>query len=90
MDAKIISTYILTLDGYRFSESAKLITIPGGDGEFGVMAGHMPYASSIRKGIIKIDTPDGLRKFFSTSGGFAHIYSSFCELLLNSCEEIFA
>jgi F-type H+-transporting ATPase subunit epsilon len=55
------------------SEDVDMVTLPGSEGYFGVLAGHAPVISSLRPGVIEItggETP-GLRLFIR--GGFAEV-----------------
>ncbi len=55
------------------SEEAEMVTIPGSEGEMGVMAGHMPLISTLKPGVIDVKGgPNGHERFF-VSGGFAEI-----------------
>ena len=50
-----------------------MVTLPGTEGYFGVLAGHAPVISSLRPGVIEVtggETP-GLRLFIR--GGFAEV-----------------
>jgi F-type H+-transporting ATPase subunit epsilon len=47
-----------------------MVTIPGTEGEMGVMAGHMPLISTLRPGIITVS--DGDQRFY-VMGGFAEV-----------------
>jgi F-type H+-transporting ATPase subunit epsilon len=55
------------------SEDVDMVTLPGTEGFFGVLAGHAPVISSLRPGVIEVtggETP-GLRLFIR--GGFAEV-----------------
>ncbi|HEX3485811.1 MAG TPA: F0F1 ATP synthase subunit epsilon [Micropepsaceae bacterium] len=55
------------------SEDVDMVTLPGSEGYFGVLAGHAPVISSLRPGVIEVtggETP-GLRLFIR--GGFAEV-----------------
>ena len=55
------------------SEDVDMVTLPGTEGYFGVLAGHAPVISSLRPGVIEVtggETP-GLRLFIR--GGFAEV-----------------
>jgi F-type H+-transporting ATPase subunit epsilon len=55
------------------SEDVDMVTLPGAEGYFGVLAGHAPVISTLRPGVIEVkggDTPD-LRLF--VRGGFAEV-----------------
>ena len=55
------------------SEDVDMVTLPGAEGYFGVLAGHAPLISTLRPGVIEVKggaTPD-LRLF--VRGGFAEV-----------------
>jgi F-type H+-transporting ATPase subunit epsilon len=47
-----------------------MVTIPGTEGEMGVMAGHMPLISTLRPGVITVS--EGDQRFY-VMGGFAEV-----------------
>lgn len=53
------------------STEAEMVTIPGSEGEMGVMAGHMPLISTLRPGVVAV-SGDGGQRFYVT-GGFAEV-----------------
>jgi F-type H+-transporting ATPase subunit epsilon len=55
------------------SEEVKMVTVPGEEGDFGVLARHAPLLSSIRPGVVSVTALDGgVRKIF-VAGGFADV-----------------
>ena len=55
------------------SEDVDMVTLPGAEGYFGVLAGHAPVISSLRPGVIEVkggETPG--RRIF-VRGGFAEV-----------------
>jgi F-type H+-transporting ATPase subunit epsilon len=55
------------------SEDVDMVTLPGAEGYFGVLAGHAPVISSLRPGVIEVkrgESPD-LKLF--VRGGFAEV-----------------
>ncbi|MGH6888675.1 MAG: F0F1 ATP synthase subunit epsilon [Rhizomicrobium sp.] len=54
------------------TDEAEMVTVPGSEGDFGVLAGHMPLISALRPGLIEIrgGNRSGDSKFF-VLGGFA-------------------
>ena len=64
------------------SEKAWQVTIPGGEGDFGVRAGHSSLVSSIRAGVVEVVSNQGdapLKIFIA--GGFADVTASNCTVL---------
>jgi F-type H+-transporting ATPase subunit epsilon len=57
------------------SENVYMVVVPGTEGDFGVLAGHAPYMSTLRNGDIAIyprsmaDTPERI----PVEGGFAEV-----------------
>ncbi|HEX6374739.1 MAG TPA: ATP synthase F1 subunit epsilon [Allosphingosinicella sp.] len=57
------------------SEEVFMVVVPGSEGDFGVLAGHAPYMSTLRNGDIAIyrssmgDTPERI----AVEGGFAEV-----------------
>jgi F-type H+-transporting ATPase subunit epsilon len=45
---------IVSPERLLLSDEADMVTVPGSEGEFGVLAGHMPLISTLRPGVIAI------------------------------------
>ncbi|MBV9548448.1 MAG: F0F1 ATP synthase subunit epsilon [Alphaproteobacteria bacterium] len=54
------------------SASADMVTVPGTEGYMGVMAGHSPVVTTLRAGMIDVNT-DGKDERYFIRGGFAEI-----------------
>ena len=55
------------------SEEADMVTLPGSEGYFGVLAGHSPVISTLKPGVIEVKgAPQGERRYF-VSSGFADV-----------------
>ncbi|HUD52294.1 F0F1 ATP synthase subunit epsilon [Parvibaculum sp.] len=55
------------------SENVDMVTVPGKEGDFGVLAGHAPFMTTLRPGVINIDDEGrGQRRIF-VRGGFAEV-----------------
>jgi F-type H+-transporting ATPase subunit epsilon len=65
---------IVSPERLLLSDEADMVTVPGADGEFGVLAGHMPLISTLRPGVIDIKggAISGDSRFF-VLGGFAEV-----------------
>jgi len=55
------------------SEAAEMITIPGTEGDMGVMLGHMPLISTLRPGVIAVKGGDDGDARFYVTGGFVEV-----------------
>ncbi|MFY2825667.1 F0F1 ATP synthase subunit epsilon [Ruegeria sp. MALMAid1280] len=54
------------------SLSATAVQIPGADGDMTAMPDHAPTITTLRPGILKVDSPEGSSEYLVT-GGFAQI-----------------
>ncbi|QCI79340.1 ATP synthase F1 subunit epsilon [Hankyongella ginsenosidimutans] len=56
------------------SRDVHMVVVPGEDGDFGVLAGHAPFMSTIRPGVISIyENAGGPAERIFIDGGFAEI-----------------
>ena len=78
---------IITPERILFSASATQVVVPGTLGDFGVLPGHAPFISTIRTGIIVIDTVDGVQRRMAITGGIAEANPEGCTILAETAEE---
>lgn len=59
------------------NEEVRQVTIPSPNGEFGVLAGHVPVVTELQPGVVTIEFGDGKDpvKYF-VSGGFAFVHGN--------------
>ncbi|QPQ55239.1 ATP synthase F1 subunit epsilon [Allosphingosinicella flava] len=56
------------------SDDVHMVVVPGTDGDFGVLAGHAPFMSTIRNGDLLIHrTAGGAPERIAIEGGFAEV-----------------
>jgi F-type H+-transporting ATPase subunit epsilon len=56
------------------SEAVYMVVVPGSEGEFGVLAGHAPFMSTLRNGDIAIyRSAGGEPERIPVEGGFAEV-----------------
>ncbi len=70
-------------DGFKFelvspekllvSGDAEIVSVPGSEGDMGVMANHAPVMTSLRPGMVIAKMSDGEEQSFFVRGGFADI-----------------
>ena len=65
---------LVTPDKLVMSEEVHMVVVPGTEGEFGVLAGHAPFMSTLRDGELAVyrkpgDSPEKI----AVSGGFAEV-----------------
>ncbi|MND08978.1 ATP synthase epsilon chain [compost metagenome] len=51
-----------------------MVVVPGSEGEFGVMAGHAPFMTTLKDGELKVfKTAGAAPETIAVSGGFAEV-----------------
>ncbi len=56
------------------SDEVHMVVVPGVEGEFGVMAGHAPFMTTLRDGELKVYKNAGSSyETITVSGGFAEV-----------------
>lgn len=64
---------IVTPEGQIFSQDVKNVTLPGSEGEFGVLAGHAALVSLLKAGIIDIELINGRHEVVAINWGHATV-----------------
>ena len=65
------------------SKAVAMVTVPGGEGEYGVLPGHAPMITTLQPGVIDVyndDTSTVSERIF-VSGGFAEVTAERCTVL---------
>jgi F-type H+-transporting ATPase subunit epsilon len=70
--AEKIAFDLVSPERLLLSCTADMVTVPGTEGYMGVMAGHAPLVSTLRAGMIDVQT-DGKDDRYFIRGGFAEI-----------------
>lgn len=68
-----ISFDLVSPERLLLSEDAVMVTIPGTEGEMGVMAGHAPVITTLRPGTIRVTDGASAVDAYFVAGGFAEI-----------------
>lgn len=55
------------------STEADMVVVPGSEGDFGVLAGHVPIISTLRPGVIEVHDGNTVRQRIMVTGGFAEV-----------------
>lgn len=78
---------LVTPERQLMAEDVHMVVVPGTEGEFGVMAGHAPFMTTIRDGDLSVyrhagAAPERIR----VSGGFAEVGANGLTVLAESAE----
>src|ERR671933_1815289 len=63
------------------SEPVDMVVVPGGDGNFGVLAGHSLLISTVRPGVIDVYEGQAVTQRIFVAGGFAEVTPERCTVL---------
>ena len=76
---------VVTPTGPVISDDVDLVTAPGVGGEFGVLANHAPFLSTIKTGTLSFKK-DKQTKYLMVSGGFSELSNNKITFLVESAE----
>jgi F-type H+-transporting ATPase subunit epsilon len=83
--AEKIKLEVVTPKGAIVSDDVDIVTAPGYAGEFGVLANHAPFLSTIRVGTLRYKK-DGSELELMISGGFCEVSQNKITFLVESAE----
>lgn len=76
---------VVTPAGPVVSEDVDIVTAPGTGGEFGVLANHAPFLTTIKTGTL-VYKKDKQVKYLMVSGGFSEVSDNKITFLVESAE----
>ena len=86
-----MKTYQLTIsspDGCLYTGQVERITLRGAEGDLAVMAGHVPFITSVQPGDCLVNLEDGTVKKARTEGGLLTVTHDAVTLLTAAIEWI--
>lgn len=84
--AENIRLEVVTPEKSVVSERAQIVMAPGSLGEFGVLAGHTPFLTTLKTGALKYKDETGRERFVFISSGFAEALPDRVTVLAESAE----
>lgn len=82
-----MKTFNLTIsspDGDVFNGEVTMVSMRGTEGDFAIMAGHIPFVTAIKPGDCKVQFEDGTEKTGHTEGGILTVANDGVTLLSGS------
>ena len=76
---------IVTPEKIAFSGKVEEVTIPGTEGEFGVLRGHEPFLTSVDIGELNF-VKGGKKIYYSVNNGYAEVTASKVTVLIETAE----
>ena len=68
------------------STEADMVVVPGGDGDFGVLPGHIPMISTVRPGVVELQDDGKATARYIVAGGFAEVTGERCTVLAEEAQ----
>ena len=75
---------IVTPQGLLFSDQVKMVTVPGKEGEFGILPRHASLVTLLTAGVIEFEKPDGKKSLVAINWGHIKIEESGVTILADS------
>ncbi|HJQ58221.1 MAG TPA: ATP synthase F1 subunit epsilon [Vineibacter sp.] len=60
---------------------ADMVVVPGGEGDFGVLPGHIPMITTVRPGVVELYDDGKVTARYVVAGGFAEVTGERCTVL---------
>lgn len=70
--ADTLTVSVISPERVMFEGPARGVTAPAFDGEMGILPMHAPLMTLLGRGVLRIDTPEG-EKRFGVEGGFLQV-----------------
>jgi F-type H+-transporting ATPase subunit epsilon len=77
---------VVTPDRVLLKREVEMVVLPGTQGEFGVLPGHVPFLSGIVPGELRY-TAGSERGYVALSSGFAEVYNNNVSVLVDAAEK---
>ena len=83
-----INIELVTPEELILSEDADLVVVPGSEGDFGVLYNHSPMISTIRPGVVTVESGEKAKRELFVSGGFAEVTGGRCTILVEEAVDV--
>jgi len=78
-----IKLSIVTPNGEIFNSEVKSVTLPGKEGEFGVLPNHASLVSALTVGVIEIEKKDALKEAVAINWGHVKVSENSIDVLVD-------
>jgi F-type H+-transporting ATPase subunit epsilon len=72
----------------ELATDVEMVVVPGVEGDFGVLPGHMPLISTIRPGVIHVFRDGKVAERIFVEGGFAEVTPETCTVLAEHAKAV--
>ncbi len=85
-NGEAVNLQIVTPTGMVVDTAVDIVTLPGAEGEFGVLFGHTPFFTTMRPGIVGFEE-GGMPRRYAVSAGFVEVTQEKVIVLARTCED---
>ncbi len=85
--AKTFKLQVVTPEKQHLNEDVTFVALPGLVGEFGVLPGHAPLLSALKKGVMKVEK-DRESRTYRIGGGYAEVRGDSVIVLAETLEAV--
>jgi F-type H+-transporting ATPase subunit epsilon len=84
--AREFALSIVAPDRAVLDEPVQAVVLPGSEGYFGILAGHVPVIASLKAGFIQYTDVPGQTHYVAVSGGFVEVNAGRVSVLADTAE----
>jgi F-type H+-transporting ATPase subunit epsilon len=84
--AKAFHLSVVSPDRSVVEEEVNSVILPGAQGYFGILGGHVPFAAALRPGLVEYIDTNLQRTFVAIGGGFATVTPHGVDVLADTAE----
>ena len=77
---------VLTAERVFFDGACRSLTVPGTDGEYGILAGHSPAVIALAPGVMTLCLPEGETRRAAIAGGILRVRNGEALVLTDTAE----
>ena len=79
---------IVTPEGKIFSNNVNSVTLPGSEGEFGVLPGHVGIVTTLRAGVVEVQRLDDKKEMVAINWGYVRVDERSVDVLVDGAVDI--
>lgn len=83
-----VSFELVSPERLQLSRAVEMVVVPGSEGDFGVLAGHAPFISQVRPGVIEVHDGGTVTDRIFVAGGFAEVTGERCTVLAEQATKV--
>jgi F-type H+-transporting ATPase subunit epsilon len=86
--AEMVEFELVSPEEVLVTQLVDMVVVPGGDGDYGVLAGHVPMITTVRPGAISIFEENRVTDRIFVTGGFAEVTADRITILVEKAIKV--